>query len=96
MHIPGDENCLGDLLSRWVTRPGGAVCVYASVKYTGALFARSDKLPTKEVVRWIQAAAAEGGPTLDTGLGVPSLDSEGLYRVEHYGHRVICRPGPTL
>ena len=96
VHIPGDENCWGALLSRWVTWPGSPVCVAPSVKYTEVLFAGSDKVPTKEVVRGVQAAAAEGGPTLDTGLGVPSLDSEGLYRVEHYGHRVICRPGPTL
>ena len=49
-HIPGDENCWGDLLSPWVTRMGGPVCVYASVKYTEVLFTESDKFPTKEVV----------------------------------------------
>ena len=53
------------------------------------LFAGSDKFPTKEVVRGLQAAAAEGGPTLDTALGVASLHSERLYRVEHHGNRVI-------
>ena len=42
VHIPGDENCWGDLLSRWVTRPGDPVCVNASVKYTEALFAGSE------------------------------------------------------
>ena len=57
------------------------------------LFAGSDKFPTKEVVRGVQAAAAEGGPTRDTALGLASLDSEGLYRVEHRGHRVIWVPG---
>ena len=95
VHIPGDENCWGDLLSRWVTRPGGPVCVHASVNYTEVLFAGSDKFPTKEVVRGVQATAAEDGPTLDTALGVASLDSEGSYRVEHRGHRG-SRPGPTL
>ena len=40
----------------------------------------------------MQAAAAGAGPTLDTALGVASLDSEGLYRVEHHGHRVIWVP----
>ena len=53
------------------------------------VFAGSDKFPTKEVVRGVQAAAAEGGPTRDTAMGVASRDSEGLYRVEHHGHRVI-------
>ena len=53
-----------------MTRPGCPVCVHASVKYTEVLFARSDKFPTKEFVRGVQAAAAEGGPTLDTALGV--------------------------
>ena len=33
-----------------------------------------------------------GGPTLDTALGVASLDSEGLYRAEHHGHRAIWVP----
>ena len=87
VHFPGDENCWGDLLSRCVTRPGGPVCVHASVKYTEVLFAGSDKFPTKDVVIGVQAATAEGGPTLDTAFGVASLDSEGLYRVEHHGHR---------
>ena len=90
MHTPGDENCWKDLLSRWVTRPGSTVCVHESVTCTEVLFAGSDKIPTKEVVRWIQAAAAEGGPTLDTGLAW--LDSEGLYRVEYHGRRVIWVP----
>ena len=67
--------------------------VHASVKYTEVLFPGSDKFPTNEVVRGLQAAAAEGGPTLDAALGVASLDSEGLYRVEHQGHRVIWVPG---
>ena len=37
-------------------------------------------------------AAAEGGPTRDTAMRVASRDSEGLYRVEHHGHRVIWVP----
>ena len=38
-------------------------------KYTKVLFAESDKFPMKEVVRGMQAAAAEGGLTLDTAWG---------------------------
>ena len=89
VHIAVDENCWVYLLSRWVTRSEGPVCAHASVKYTEVLFAGSDKFPTKEVVRGVQAAAAEGGPTLETALGVASLDCGGLCRVEHHGHRVI-------
>ena len=92
VHIPGDENCWGNLPSRGVTRSGGPVYVHASVQYTEVLFAGIGKFPTK-VVRGMQAAAAEGGPILDTGLGVDLLDSEGLCRVEHQGHRVIWVPG---
>ena len=62
VHTPGDENCWGNLLSRWVTRPGGPVCVRASVKYAEVLFAGSDKFPTKEVVHGVQAAAAGSDP----------------------------------
>ena len=91
LHIAGDEICWGDLMSRWVKQPGGAVCVHADVKCMEVLFA-GNKFPTKEVVRCVQAAAAEGRTTLDTALGVASLDSEGLYRVEHHGHRVIWVP----
>ena len=92
VHVPGDNRCWGDLLSRWVTRPWGPVCMHASVKYTEVRFAGSDKFPTKEVVRGVKAAAAEGGSTLDTALRLDSLDSEGLYRVGHHAPRVIWAP----
>ena len=62
VHTPGDENCWGNLLSRGVMRTGGPVCVHASVDYKEVLFAESDKFSTREVVRGVQAAAAEGGP----------------------------------
>ena len=55
-----------------MTRPEGPVCVHVSVKYTEVLFAGSDKSPTKEAVRGVQAAAAEGGPTLDKASGMAS------------------------
>ena len=44
--------------------------MHASVKYTEVFFGWSDKVLTTEVMRGVQAAAAEGGPTLDTALGV--------------------------
>ena len=47
------------------------------VKYAEVLFAGSDKLPTKGVVRIVQGTAAANGPTVETGLGAASLDSEG-------------------
>ena len=92
VHILGDDNCWGDLLSRWVPRPGGPVCVHASVKYKEVLLAGSDKFPTKDVVRGVQVPTVEGGPILDKALRLASLDSEGLYRVEHHGHRVVWVP----
>ena len=61
MHIPGDENCWGDVLSRWVTEPGGPVCVDLSTKYTEVLLAGSDKFPTKKVVGSVQAAVRDFG-----------------------------------
>ena len=42
VHIAGDENCWGDVMSRWLTWPGGSVCAHASVKYTDVLLAGSD------------------------------------------------------
>ena len=56
------------------------------------LFAGSDKFPAKKVVRDVEDAAGEGGPTRDTAMGVASLDSEGLNRVEHHSHCVIWVP----
>ena len=78
VHIAGDENCWAYLLSRGVTWSKGPVCAHASVKYTEVLFAGSDTFPTKDVVRGMQAAAAEGGPTRDSAMGVASRDFEGL------------------
>ena len=75
-----------------MTRPAGPVCVHASVKYTEVLFAGGDKFPMKEVVHGVQAAAAEGGPTRYTAMGVASRDSEGLYWMERHGHLVIWLP----
>ena len=71
--------------------------MHESITYTEVFFAGSDKFPTKKVVRGVEAAAVEGGPTCETAIGVASLDYEGLYRVEHHDHRVISyRVGPTL
>ena len=89
MHIPGDDNFCGDLLSRWVTWPGGTVCAYASVKYTYVLFAGSDKFPTKEVMHGLQVAAAEGRTDPRYGVSGDFAGSEGLCREEHHDHRVI-------
>ena len=89
VHIADDETCWAYRLSRWVTRSEVPVCAHATVKYTEVLFARSDKFSTKEVVRGVQAAAGEGGSTRDTAMEVVSRDSQGLYRVEHDGHRAI-------
>ena len=76
-----------------MTRPRGSVCGHASIKYTEVPFVGSDTFPTKEVARGVQAAAADGGPTRDTALGLASLDSEGLYRVEYHGHSMVWLPG---
>ena len=56
VHIPGDENCWGGMLSRCATCPGGPVCAHASVKYAEMLLAGGDGFPTKEVVRGFEAA----------------------------------------
>ena len=69
--------------------------MYASAMYTVVLFAGSDEVSTKEVVRGVQAVDAEGGPTFETGLGMASLDSERLYRVEYLGHSIIWVPVGT-
>ena len=64
VHIHGDENCWGDLLSRWVTCPGGSICVHASVMYAEVLFAGSHNFPTRRA-----GGCCGDGPALDTALG---------------------------
>ena len=67
-------------------------------KYTEVFFAGSEKFPTKEVVRGVQVAAAEGGPTRYTAMWVASLNGD----VDRTGWSTMatawsgCRPGPTL
>ena len=73
-------------------RLGRDIVTSPIVKYTEVLFAGSDKFSTKKVVLGVQAAAVEGGPTFDMALVETSLDSEGLHRMEHHGHRVIWVP----
>ena len=52
--------------------------------------------PTNEMLV-MQAAAAEGGPTLDTALEVASLDSERLYQWNTMATEFSgSRPVPTL
>ena len=68
------------------------MCVHASVKCAEVLFAGSDRFPTKEDVRSVQAATAGNGPILERELGVASLDSEELCRVECDGHRMTWVP----
>ena len=68
------------------------MCVHASVKYAEVLFAGRNNFPTKEIVRGVQTVAAGDGPTIGTALGLAFLDSEGLCRVEHHGHRVVWVP----
>ena len=65
VHIGGDDNCWGGPLSRWLTRPGGPVCVHASVKYAKVLF----------VAR--RAGGRCGGRAHPRYVAL--LDSEGLY-----------------
>ena len=97
VNIAGDESCWVFLLSRWVTRLEGPICAHASVKCTEVLFARSDKFPTKEVVRGVQGAAAEGGSTSIRRWGCLRWIPKG-----HTGWSTMatalsgCRPGPTL
>ena len=92
VHIAGNENCWAYLLSRWGAQSEGPVCAHASVKYTEVLFAGSDKFPTKDVVRGVQAAAAGAGPIRYTAIRVASLGCEGLYRADQHGHRMIWVP----
>ena len=56
-------------------------CTYQAMRTAGETCCR--------VGRGEQVAAAEGGPALDTALGVASLDFEGLYPVGNHGYRVI-------
>ena len=95
MHIAGDRNCWGDLLSRWVKAP--IVHVRAA-----AVFAPSepdDALPSKQVIRDAQQESRRGLGSLAAPArsfvseeGQVALDEEGLYRVRVGGRSVLWIP----
>ena len=60
VHIFCDDNCWGDLLSRWVTRSGGSGLRARERQMDGGSFRRERKFPTKEKVRGLQAVASRG------------------------------------
>ena len=75
-----------------MTHTSDLVCGHPSVDYSRVSYVWSDKFPTKDVVHGVQAAVVEGGHIRERASGVGPLDSEGLYRVEHSGHRVTWVP----
>ena len=84
MHIPGERNCWGDLLSRWVNFPAATVRAVA-------VFARSapdETMPMKDAIREVQQQARtslgaifSGASLFTTPVGRATMDNEDLFRV---------------
>ena len=95
MHIEGERNCWGDLLSRWVDVPSvsvRAVAVYAPSE-------PDDALPSKESIRDAQRASraslgslAAPATSFVAESGKVALDGEGLFRVHLDGRDVLWIP----
>ena len=54
--------------------------------------APTDEMPDKGNGRDVQAAAAGNHATVPTRFGPATVDSEGLFRVDHRGRRVLWIP----
>ena len=96
VHIAGDRNCWGGLLSRWVTVP--SVSVRATAVY--AATAPDENLPSEQVIRDAQQVSwanlgtlASGTTSFMTTVGKVSLDAEGLFRLPVDGRAVLWIPG---
>ena len=95
VYIAGDQNCWGDLLSRWVTFP--SVSVRATAVY--ATSAPDETLPSKQVIRDAQQASratlgtlASGATSFITNDGPVRLDAEGLFWLQVNGSAVLWIP----
>ena len=96
MHIAGDRNGWGDLLSRWVTVP--SVSVHAIAVYAAS--APDETLPSKQVIRDAQQASRANLGTLVsaatscmTNVSQVGLDAEGLFRFPANGRTLSWIPG---
>ena len=87
-HIPGEQNCWGDILSRWVKVP---VVPVRSVAVHCPCDA-DDSLPSLDVIRASQkkAVANRGADirSFSTTFGPAALGGDGLFRV-HVGERDV-------
>ena len=84
MHISGERNCWGDLLTRWVNVP--AVAVRAVVVFASS--APDDTMPSKDAIDEVQHQAraasdamVRGASSLTTSTGRATKNNEDLFRV---------------
>ena len=92
MHIFGERNCWGDLLSRWVNVP--AVAVRAVAVFASS--APHETMPTKDAVREVQqqpraglSTTVSGASSFTTTVGHATKDNEDLVRVGPHGRDVL-------
>ncbi|MEP0580138.1 MAG: reverse transcriptase domain-containing protein [Marinobacter sp.] len=95
-HIPGDRNCWGDLLSRWVkvpTVPVRSVAVHSPCN-------ADDSLPALDVIRASQqrsvARIGVGVHEFSTTFGQATLADDGLFRVRVGVRDVLWIPPDDL
>ena len=95
VHISGEHNCWGDLLSRWRTLTPETPEAPVPVK-TAAVFAmpKADySLPTKDVIKARQMVLMPGKGTKMTPLGPALRGKDGVYRMRRKGDAVFWVPG---
>ena len=95
VHIAGDRNCWGNLLSQWVTVP--SVSVRATAVYAAS--APDETLSSKQVIRDAQQASranlgtlASGATSFMTNIGQVRLDAKGIFRLPVHGRAVLWIP----
>ena len=95
MHISGERNCWGNLLSRWVNVP--AVAVRAVAVFASS--APDETMPSKDAIREVQqqARAALGAmiscaSSFTIPVGLATKDNKDLFRVGLDGRDVLWIP----
>ena len=94
MHIAGERNCRGDLVSRWVNI---AVAVRAVAVFASS--APDETMPSKDLIREAQqqarvglGAMVSGVSSFTTSVGRATKDNEDLFRVGLDGRDVLWIP----
>ena len=91
-HIPGEDNHLGDLLSRWRVLDSEGPLVRANVIAVVAPPTGDYEMPSKSEIKNRHDKVARGQVDVATPLGTVTRREDALYRVSYQGRVVLWDP----